>query len=233
MKNERKSGIYCIENMINNKKYIGQSVDLEERWRKHISELNHNDHHNSYLQHSWNKYGKDNFNFYILEYCNVDSLNDKERYYISLYNTIDRDIGYNLTSGGQDCNFKSEDTIEKLSNSIKQSYENNPFLIQKRKSDAIDYWSNSDNLQYHSGEMNGMYGKHHTEEAKEKMRQARKASSNYNSKPRKVLCHELNKVFDSAKGAGKELNISGSNILNVCYGKRKTCGGYHWSFVEE
>ena len=34
------SGIYCIENLSTNKKYIGQSVNIYERWKKHISELN-------------------------------------------------------------------------------------------------------------------------------------------------------------------------------------------------
>lgn len=55
----------------------------------------------------------------------------------------------------------------------------------------------------------------------------------YNKGLRKpVFCVELNKRFDSAKSAGDELGISSSNIGNVCYGKRKTCGGYHWYFVE-
>lgn len=232
MRREKESGIYCIENTVNNKKYIGQSKKIKYRCGQHIRELENNYHYNEYLQRSWNKYGKDNFKFYVLEYCDVDSLDEKEKYYILLYNTIDRDNGYNLTSGGQYSNSKSEDTVEKLKKSIKQSYENDPSLIQKRKEDAVEYWSNSDNLQYHSGERNGMYGKHHTEEAKEKMRQGRKKRKSNNSKPRKVLCHELNKVFNSASGAAKELNLFGSNILNVCCGKRKTCGGYHWSFVE-
>ena len=105
MQNERKSGIYCIENIITNKKYIGQSIDVDERWRKHISELNHNYHHNDYLQKAWNKYGEDSFKFYVLEYCDICELDTKEIYYIDLYNTTDRNIGYKLTSGGQ---FKKE-----------------------------------------------------------------------------------------------------------------------------
>ena len=74
MQKERKSGIYCIENIITNKKYIGQSIDVNERWRKHISELNHNYHHNDYLQKAWNKYGEDSFKFYVLEYCDCGDL---------------------------------------------------------------------------------------------------------------------------------------------------------------
>lgn len=218
--------------MIDNKKYIGQSVDISERWRIHICELKYQNHHNVYLQEAWNKYGKENFKFYILEYCDIDQLDDKERYYISLYNSIDRSFGYNLMTGGLSKGSLCEEGKKKLSKILKKIHEENPSLAEKTRSNTIDYWSNTENLKYHSGERNGMYGKHHTEEAKEKMSRARKASSNFNPKPRKVLCKELNRIFDSAKGAGEKLNLSGSNILAVCYGKRKTCGGYHWSFVE-
>ena len=57
MNNNIISGIYCIENGINHKKYIGQSKNILYRWKKHISALNSNTHDNSYLQSSWNKYG--------------------------------------------------------------------------------------------------------------------------------------------------------------------------------
>ena len=43
-------GIYCIENLVNHKKYIGQSKDIFKRWRQHRSELNTNIHYNSHLQ---------------------------------------------------------------------------------------------------------------------------------------------------------------------------------------
>ena len=49
------SGIYCIENIITNKKYIGQSINIKDRWSKHKSELNHQTHDNDYLQKAWNK----------------------------------------------------------------------------------------------------------------------------------------------------------------------------------
>lgn len=96
-----KSGIYYIENLINNKKYIGQSNNIKDRWRRHISELNKNKHHNDYLQKSWNKYGENNFMFEIIEYCSIENLDDREQYWIDFYNTMDRDFGYNLKTGGQ------------------------------------------------------------------------------------------------------------------------------------
>ena len=58
-------GIYCIENMCNNKKYIGQTVSSNHRFRNHRHSLKVNIHRNSHLQSAWNKYGKDSFEFYI------------------------------------------------------------------------------------------------------------------------------------------------------------------------
>lgn len=62
-----KSGIYMITNLANNKKYIGQSVDVENRIRHHKSSLKHGRHENSHLQNAWNSYGADNFAFECLE----------------------------------------------------------------------------------------------------------------------------------------------------------------------
>lgn len=48
--------VYKIYNKINGKFYIGSSIDLGERWKSHIDELNRNVHDNFHLQNAWNKY---------------------------------------------------------------------------------------------------------------------------------------------------------------------------------
>ncbi len=61
-------GIYKITNKKNGKFYVGSSNNLDKRWKQHLYELLHKKHYNPYLQKTWNKYGKNIFNFEILEY---------------------------------------------------------------------------------------------------------------------------------------------------------------------
>lgn len=77
-----KSGIYKITNVVNNKIYIGSTSNLYNRKHHHFSKLKHNKHSNPHLQNSYNKYGKDNFIFEILEECDINSLIEKEQYYL-------------------------------------------------------------------------------------------------------------------------------------------------------
>lgn len=112
MSKEKIVGIYCIENKLNHKKYIGQSRDIMHRWRDHKRNLNKNSHDNRYLQNAWNKYGSNNFLFYILEKCGINLLDDREKFYISSYNThahSANSCGYNLTIGGEGIGILSDE----------------------------------------------------------------------------------------------------------------------------
>lgn len=95
-----KSGIYLIKNKINNKIYVGQSIDVKKRIGAHLSYLRGNKHNNPYLQKAFNKYGEDNFEFVVLEFCKIDELDEKEIHYIEKYNSLDYNVGYNLEGGG-------------------------------------------------------------------------------------------------------------------------------------
>jgi len=63
------TGIYKIENVINGHCYIGQSVRLNRRKWTHFNELENNKHSNNHLQNAYKKYGKKNFVFGVLLYC--------------------------------------------------------------------------------------------------------------------------------------------------------------------
>lgn len=97
-------GIYKITNLINNKVYIGQSVNIAQRWNKHRSSYNNNGLHtyNYPLYQAFRKYGMDNFKFEIIEECQSVDLNQKETYWIKFYHSNTPDFGYNQNLGG-DC----------------------------------------------------------------------------------------------------------------------------------
>lgn len=99
-------GIYSIQNKVTGQRYIGESVDISKRWRDHINAFNRNTHSNHSLQSAWNKFGKDNIEFTVLEELHIPEnitinkfklkilLLCREHYYIKLYNSVDE--GYNL-----------------------------------------------------------------------------------------------------------------------------------------
>ena len=95
-------GIYKIENLINNKVYIGQSRDIKKRWREHMRELNNKTHRNQHLISAWHKYGFENFSFEILEECDEEILNSREVYWMNYYNSLDKNYGYNLMEENPD-----------------------------------------------------------------------------------------------------------------------------------
>ena len=89
-------GIYKIINKKNNKIYIGSSVDIKKRKEKHFWMLEKGIHDNKFLQSSYNRDGKENFLFDVIEMCDKNDLVEKENYYILENKTNDMKFGYNL-----------------------------------------------------------------------------------------------------------------------------------------
>ena len=92
-------GIYKIQNLINQKCYIGQSINIDRRWKDEkrtafdITAKNYN----YPISQAFRKYGLENFNFEIIEECLQSELNEKERYWINYYDSFFN--GYNQTLG--------------------------------------------------------------------------------------------------------------------------------------
>lgn len=91
-------GIYKITNKINNKCYIGQSIDINKRWNAHINQFNNVDVYDYPLYRAFRKYGIENFSFEVIETCPRDKLNEREKYWIQYYDSCCN--GYNQSLGG-------------------------------------------------------------------------------------------------------------------------------------
>ena len=151
-------GIYMIQNKVNNKMYIGQAVDIEDRWGEHRRGLRGGYHPNKHLQNSWKRDGEENFEFSILLECAESQLNTFEEYYILELMTYNDRVGYNKTYGGGSGR-PTEETKRKLSESIKGKY---------------------------CGEKSYWYGKHRSEEVKRKISESLKGKQLSEEAKRKI-----------------------------------------------
>ena len=95
MKSSILVGIYQIKNIVNNKIYIGSTKNFKKRYHEHSHLLRKGIHQNRYLQNAYNKYTEDAFIFDILE--ETSDLTIREQYYLDLYKSYDRTIGYNIS----------------------------------------------------------------------------------------------------------------------------------------
>lgn len=96
-------GIYLIRNLINQHLYVGQTArSFINRWQEHIRVANnYNATKNvNLLTLALRKYGIDNFDFSVIEYCTKADLDSREQFWIQAFNAASHD-NYNQTAGGQ------------------------------------------------------------------------------------------------------------------------------------
>ena len=113
--------IYKVINKVNGKVYIGQTVkSLLGRISDHLHDNKSND-YNSAFHKALRKYGKDNFEWRVLEKCvSKEEMDEMEFHYIKQYDSYNSG-GYNLTWGGEGCHGRkySAETLKKMSESHK------------------------------------------------------------------------------------------------------------------
>lgn len=235
-----KVSIYSITNIINNKVYIGMSQKIEYRKYRHFWMLDNNRHDNEKLQNAYNKYGKSNFIFKEIDSIDTDDIMkalDLEHYYIMYYdsyrNGYNKSIGYD---GSTLIEFTPE-RLEKMSKAMMgNSYGKGKKMSEKQKK-IISLTQKGKRLSAetrnkislsrigkYDGSNNAFYGKHHTEETKQKIRE--KANK------RKVQCIETGEVFDSISECSRIMNVNRSNLGKVCRGTMKRTGGYTFQYID-
>lgn len=84
-----------------------------------------------------------------------------------------------------------------------------------------------------TGEGNPFYGQHLSEDHKEKIRDTRRERDIQPVNKRRILCVETGVIYESTAEATRQLGVHNFAIRRVCYGQRKTAGGYHWKYIDE
>ena len=239
-------GIYCIENMVNNKKYIGLSRDIRRRWNEHKSDLKNNHHANIYLQREWNIYGPESFEFSIVELCDPAIICDRERYYILEYHTLSHESGYNLTSGGECVATTNKKVInlksKKIYNSVRDAAQDNDvtditmidwcrkyynFMYFEEYNlmdeEQINYYSNFDWSTFIHEKLSRVHSRENLSE-ETLLKYSQCTSGRNNPRAFAIYSPELNEIFWGAKEAKEKYGINAGSISSCIKGKLKHAG---------
>ena len=218
--------VYQHKNKINGKVYIGiTSQKPEQRWGSQGCNYKSSPHFYSAIQ----KYGWDNFEHNILfTDLTKEQACLKEQELIKEYNSMNREFGYNSTSGG-DIFTMNEETKQKISQAMIGNQNGLGHPCSEEKKEKIS---------------NAQKGRKFTEEHKQKLSEAaknrhvpcseeKKQILKEKSHKKSVYCEELDKIFESVQECGRQLGIPATNISKLCNGRGKTLKGYHLRYYND
>jgi group I intron endonuclease len=98
------TGVYCILNTRNGKRYVGSTaLSFSRRWKKHCQDLRAKRHKNRHLQAAWQHYGAEAFQFAVLESCLPGDCIVREQHWLDFHKAADRQFGYNASPTAQNC----------------------------------------------------------------------------------------------------------------------------------
>lgn len=207
-------GIYMITNKKTGQKYVGQSIDIEDRWGRHCRKRTDN---SSYVDRAIEKYGKDKFRINVITelppYKKLLSIHEK--YWIKFYNTFEDDFHYNLTPGGETVMLGRHHTEEskKRMSEVKLG-EQNPFYNKKHTEETKKLMSK--NHADVSGENNPHYGK--PREMKTKLKVSEKQNTTGYFRVIKAPCKQCKQGFRwryTWREMGERKELSSVNIKDL------------------
>lgn len=236
-----KSGIYKINFNNGSYFYIGSAVNLNKRKSVHLHNLKNEKHCNKKMQNIYNKYN--DFDFKILELVEVNSLIEKEQFYID---TLKPNINI-LKKANSSLGYKhNEDTIIKLKKIAKQKTNDKEFLKKISKTWFVKGQKIKHSKESIEKRVKSFTGYKHTVEAKKKMSEKAKqrdyskidiskfiqSGINASKKPVKQIKEDGSFVFqESITDAIKQYNIKQTRHLKNAILKNKKYKNSYWEFV--
>lgn len=226
-------GIYGIENRIENKWYVGQSINLYKRLGGHIDRLRRGDHPLLQLQADYDRLGRDSFEVHVLEFCDLDNLNERECFWIKEKDAVKN--GYCTSTGGYG------------GSGVKWSEEAKCRLSERRQGHTVSQEARDKISQTNKGRKPGFGGRCHTDEVKEKIAQSKRGvprpqhvidtirRANMGKIPinaMKIINVETGEIFSSIKKAADSIGVNRSS-LSEALKEHRTCGGHLFAYVEE
>lgn len=222
--------IYKIQNKINGKIYIGQTIKKYGFDQRYSYDLYKNT-KNIHLKSSIEKYGIENFEI-IKEFdiaYTKEELDEKEKYWISFYKTTNPNYGYNYQDGGSN-GIPTQEIREKMSkNNPKYMLGKHHSIETRRKMSETAKKRGAPNIPFASREKARMklIGRKLTAETKNKIKLSRKyinQNGENNPNAKSVRCITTNKIFSTTKMACKFYNIKSNFISKSCRNHKYSCG---------
>ena len=240
------SGIYVIRCLATDKNYVGSSVNIKDRFKRHKYELNRDNHHSQHLQRAWNKYGKKSFVFEIVEEVTDELLIiEREQHWIDKLDSYNK--GYNTCpTAGTMLGFRfSEESKQRLSE-MRKGYKHKEETkikiskgnigkkmpprseeVLKKASERMTGEGNPFYGKTHSPEVlsklrNNKLGTKHTDETRKRMSKKQKGSSNPSALLTEDKVIEIKKLFKLKEHTVQQIadmyGVSKSTIENIKYG---------------
>ena len=253
--------IYCFTNLINQKKYIGSTINEPgKRYKQHLQHaFNEKDSKYHYpLYCAIRKYGLENFSFDVLESkeCSEKEIREIEHEYIIKYNTVAPN-GYNQTSDTEHpindpltyikvretkrenakrvAEVDANNTILKIWRSIIDCVEENPSLNEKKIAAVCrgERKTTQGKIFYWLDENDNLIIPEYTRD----LYKGEKGTTQIQSSSRKVAkidlqTKEILDIYDTIALAARENGCDNSAISKVCRGVRKKCGGFGWQYID-
>ena len=242
----KKCGVYKITNKINGKFYIGSSINITDRELRHKSDLSCGTHHSEHLQRAYDKYGKENFKFEILELCNEEDVVKREQYYLDKLKPYDYNVGYNISKKASfpyvgrgerhwnygkygEQNAKSVKVVQlDMDNKYIRTFDSANMAARELNTDA------STIIKICKGKLNSIHG--YKWAYLEDYKNGNYKNNTYKFKRGVVqlsLDGQYIKKHESINQAGRTTKINYKNIHSCCNNKKKTAGGFKWMYYDD